>query len=129
MARRRRISRSIPEEEPIHTTRPPQRGASSSRTARAGKTCPGGPPIRRGVEPPGGLRASLTGGASPRRLPQLPRRAQILEEISARRLTVGVEILAVHPGTGEALDTPEGLRRLYNLMNAVSGMKDLEYYW
>jgi len=96
--------------------------------AQAPRLEPLEPAIRQELEASGELRGSLTGGASPRLLPQLPRRAQILEEISARRLTVGVEILAVHPGTGEALDTPEGLRRLYNLMNAVSGMKGLEYY-
>jgi hypothetical protein len=86
------------------------------------------PAIRQELEASGELRGSLADGASPRLLPLLPRRAQILEEIRARQLTVGVEILAVYPGTGDALDTPEGQRRLYNLMNAVSGMKGLEYY-
>ena len=86
------------------------------------------PAIQQELEASGELRSSLADGASPRLLPQLPLRAQILEEVRARHLTVGVEILAVYPGTGEALDTPEGLLRLYNLMNAVSGMKGLEYY-
>ena len=74
------------------------------------------------------LRGSLAGGASPRLLPPLPRRSQILEEMHALGLTVGVEILSIYPGTGEPLDTPEGLLRLYNLLHAVSGMKGLEYY-
>jgi hypothetical protein len=80
------------------------------------------------LEAAGELRSSLANGASPRLLPQLPRRAQILEEIRARGLTVGVEMLSSYSGTGAPLDTPEGLRRLYNLMHAVSGMKGLEYY-
>ncbi len=80
------------------------------------------------LEAAGELRSSLADGASPRLLPQLPRRAQILEEVHARGLTVGVEMLSIYPGTGAPLDTPEGLHELYNLLHAVSGMKGLEYY-
>jgi hypothetical protein len=86
------------------------------------------PAAAQALEASGELRGSLTSGAAPRLLPQLPLREKILEEVRARQLTVGVELLAIYPGTGAALDTPEGLRRLYNLMHAVSGMKGLEYY-
>jgi hypothetical protein len=47
------------------------------------------PAIRQELEASGELRGSLADGASPRLLPLLPRRAQILEEIRARQLTVG----------------------------------------
>jgi hypothetical protein len=86
------------------------------------------PAALQSLEASGERRGSLAAGAAPRLLPMLPRRAQILEEVRARELTVGVEILAVYPGTGAELDTPEGLRKLYNLMHAMSGMKGLEYY-
>ncbi len=86
------------------------------------------PDVLLSLEAAGELRGSLTDGAEPRLLPLLPRREQILEEVRGLELTVGVEILAVYPGTGAALDTPEGLLRLYNLMHAVSGMTGLEYY-
>ncbi len=86
------------------------------------------PPIAQDLEAVGELRSSLANGASPRLLPKLPRRAQILEEVRALGLTVGVELLSIYPGNGAPLDTPEGLRGLYNLMHAVSGMKGLEYY-
>jgi hypothetical protein len=86
------------------------------------------PATAQALEAAGELRSSLAGGAVPRLLPQMPRRAQILEEVRALGLTAGVEMLSVYPGTGAPLDTPEGLHELYNLMHAVSRMKGLEYY-
>jgi hypothetical protein len=86
------------------------------------------PAALQALEAAGELRSSLASGAEPRLLPPLPRRAQILEEVRALRMTVGVELLAIYPGTGAPLDTPEGVRRLYNLMHAASRMKGLEYF-
>jgi hypothetical protein len=86
------------------------------------------PATAQALEAAGELRGSLTDGAEPHLLPQLPRRDQILEEVRALGLTVGVEMLSIYPGTGAPLDTAAGLRELYNLMHAVSRMKGLEYY-
>jgi hypothetical protein len=86
------------------------------------------PATLQALEAAGELRSSLAAGAQPRLLPQLPRRAQIQEEVRALQMTVGVELLAIYPGTGVPLDTPEGLRRLYNLMHAASRMKGLQYW-
>jgi hypothetical protein len=86
------------------------------------------PATQRALAAAGELRGSLSSGAAPQLLPLLPRRGQILQEVQALQLTVGVEILAIHQGTGAALDTPEAKRELYNLMHAMSGMKGLEYY-
>jgi hypothetical protein len=86
------------------------------------------PATQQALAAAGELRGSLSSGASPKLLPLLPRRAQILQEVRDHRLTVGVEVLAVFEGPGAALDTPEALRELYNLMHAMSGMKGLEYY-
>ncbi len=86
------------------------------------------PATAQALEAAGELRSSLGDGAEPRLLPQMPRRAQILEGVRALELTAGVEVLFVYPGTGVPLDTPEALRELYNLMHAVSRMKGLEYF-
>jgi len=86
------------------------------------------PATREALAASGELRGSLAHGALPKLVPFLPRRADLLAEVRALQPTVGVEILAIYPGTGVPLDTPEALRRLYNLMHAASRMKGLEYY-
>ena len=76
----------------------------------------------------GELRSSLGDGAVPRLAPRIPRRAQIVDQVRLLDPTVGVEVLAIYPGSGVPRDTPEALLELYNLMHAVSRMKGLEYY-
>jgi hypothetical protein len=73
------------------------------------------------------IRGSFGGDAPPRFVPQVPRRADILESVRALGPTLGVEVLAVFAGDAP-LDTPEARLELYNLLNAVSRMKGLQYY-
>jgi len=101
--------------------------------ALAAAACPGegpGPYLEPGVEAAlaaaGELRESLPRGAVPRRIPPVPWRGQILEQVRALEPTVGVEVLLLHEGP--APDTPEARLEFYNLIHAASRMKGLQYY-
>jgi hypothetical protein len=86
------------------------------------------PALLESLQDEGELRSSLGGGAQPSLVPQIPRRAEIIEDVRKLDPSVGVELLEIYPGRGYPLDTPEALLELYNLMHAVSRMKGLEYY-
>ena len=86
------------------------------------------PAVLQMVEARGELRSSLGDGAQPTLVPQIPRRAEIEDQVRKLDPTVGVEVLAIYPGNGVPLDSPGEQLELYNLMHAISRMKGLEYY-